>query len=156
MVISSSWSPEAPGPLFDLHVLLFAALVVPRLKRLPPAELRRRLDIRDPLPPALPRNRAEALAHYIDRLLCAARPLVRPGCLTRGLTLYRFLRRAGADVALHFGLTRAPGGVAGDGHCWLTLSGEPLAEKRDPRPLYLETFRLPGPGAPPPSAGTGR
>ena len=139
-------SARDPGPLFDLRVLLFAILVVPRLRRLPPAELARRLEPPEgtrPDPP-LSAEAAEALGRRIDRLLQRARPLVRPGCLTRGITRYRFLRRAGADVALCFGLTRREGGVAGDGHCWLTLAGQPLAERRDPRPVYLETFRLPG------------
>jgi hypothetical protein len=81
-----------------------------------------------------------------ERLLAlavrVAHPLVRTGCLTRGLTLYWFLRRAGLDVDLRFGID--PGEqAAGDAHCWLTLDGEPINEKRDPRVHYLETYRLP-------------
>lgn len=71
-----------------------------------------------------------------------ARPLVRSGCLTRGITLYWFFRRAGLDVELRFGLD--PRAIEpADGHCWLTLDGEPYLEKRDPRLHFTELYRLP-------------
>jgi hypothetical protein len=66
---------------------------------------------------------------------------VRSGCLVRGLTLYRVLRRAGAEVSLRFGV-----GPMGDGmaaHCWIVYQGQPLAEPRDPRPLFTETWSIP-------------
>jgi hypothetical protein len=84
----------------------------------------------------------------LERLVALAprvgRPLVRTGCLTRGLTLFWFLRRAGLDVELRFGLdpTNDHDGLT-DGHCWLTLNGEPFLEKRDPRPRFAEVYRLP-------------
>jgi len=67
--------------------------------------------------------------------------LVRPGCLTRGITGYYILRRAGLDVALCFGMgpVRDPGGA---GHCWLVLNGEPVLEAVDPRPAFTELVRL--------------
>jgi hypothetical protein len=33
------------------------------------------------------------------------------------------------------------------GHCWVVHDGLPLAEKRDPRPLFTEMFRIPSTGA---------
>jgi hypothetical protein len=70
-------------------------------------------------------------------MLEAARPLVRRGCLTRGLTLYASLRRAGVDVQLTFGMGPTGAAVDGyDGHCWLVLDGEPYLEQRDPRQHY--------------------
>jgi hypothetical protein len=60
------------------------------------------------------------------------------------VTLFWFLRRAGLDVELRFGLDPAPGAEV-DGHCWLTLDGEPYLEKQDPRPLFAEIYRLPLP-----------
>jgi hypothetical protein len=95
-----------------------------------------------------PRRRSPTPAEIerLDRLVALAprlaQPLVRSGCLTRGVTLFWFLRRLGLDVELRFGLD--PGGdEPTDGHCWLTLDGEPFLEKRDPRPRFSETYRLP-------------
>jgi hypothetical protein len=82
----------------------------------------------------------------LDRLMALAprvgRPLIRPGCLTRGVTLFWFLRRAGLDVELRFGLDSTCDGTP-DGHCWLALDGEPFLERRDPRPRFAELYRLP-------------
>jgi len=137
------------GRLFALHVFLFAAFAVPLL-------LRRRIDRLAPLiePAATPQpppaataattattEAVNALVERIDRLLLAGRPFIRSGCLTRGVTLYYFLRRAGADVSLRFGMGEIDGSFSG--HCWIDRDGEPLAERRDPRPLFVEMFRIP-------------
>lgn len=132
------------GRLFALRVCLFAAFAVPLL-------LRRRIDRLAPLiePAAIPLPPAaatvDALVERIDRLLLAGRPFIRSGCLTRGVTLYYFLRRAGADVSLRFGMGEIDGSFSG--HCWIDRDGEPLAERRDPRPLFVEMFRIPSQGA---------
>lgn len=140
---SSWWSAARESwtdALFPARVVLFAALVPPLLR------LRRLLDL-----PAWvePRRRAllapgpgdvEALVERIDELLIACRPAVRTGCMVRGLTLYRFLRRAGADVSLRFGVGTIRGDFAA--HCWIVYRGEPLAEDHDPRPLFTETWRI--------------
>jgi len=68
------------------------------------------------------------------------RPLVRPGCLTRGLTRYYFFRRDGMDVSLCFGMGQVKEEFAG--HCWLVKDGVPFMETRDPRPLYAEMYRI--------------
>lgn len=82
----------------------------------------------------------------IDRLVTLAprlvHPIVRTGCLTRGLTLYWFLRRSGFDAELRFGIDPS-GAESTDGHCWVALDGEPILERRDPRPRFAETYRLP-------------
>jgi hypothetical protein len=80
------------------------------------------------------------LVRRIDGWLLRARPLARSGCVTRGVTLFRFLRRAGADVSLRFGVGMVDGGVAA--HCWIVYQGEPLAEPRDPRPIFTETWAI--------------
>jgi hypothetical protein len=97
-----------------------------------------------------PRTRAVSPAEIerLDRLIALAprvgRPVVRAGCLTRGVTLFWYLRRAGLDVELRFGIevARRSGGEA-DGHCWLALNGEPFLERVDPRPRFTELYRLP-------------
>lgn len=135
--------------MLKVQVLLFG-FAVPLLLRLKLERLALWLEPPSPPSPLGNRAEAEALARRIDAWLRAGRPLVRPGCLTRGLTLYWFLRRAGFPVSLRFGI----GELAGmedhlEGHCWLVLDGEPLAERRDPRPLYTETWRIPSDGREP-------
>jgi hypothetical protein len=129
------------------EILLFAymgafASSVPLLMRLPlprlAALLTRPPARRQPSPAAV--QRLDALVALAPRV---GRPVVRSGCLTRGLTLFWFLRRAGVDVDLCFGLDPAEGDPA-DGHCWLVLDDRPFLERADPRLRFAETFRLPG------------
>lgn len=127
------------GWLLPLRVLLFG-LAVPFLLRRGPERMARLLEPPTSPPPAADPAAAEFLARRIDRWLRAAWPLVRRGCLTRGLTRYRFLRRAGFDVSLRFGVGEVDGQF--EGHCWLVRDGRPFLEKRDPRPIYTEMWRI--------------
>jgi hypothetical protein len=77
----------------------------------------------------------------VDRVLEAGRPLLRSGCMVRGLTRYYVLRQAGVDVNLCFGIGVHDGSVAG--HCWLESQDEPILERRDPRLFFTEMYRLP-------------
>ena len=81
------------------------------------------------------------------------RPVVRPGCLTRGVTLYYGLRREGLDVALCFGVGSPEGEMAG--HCWLEMDGLPLLEGTDPRIVFTEVVRVSGSGVTPREGGPG-
>jgi hypothetical protein len=116
------------------------AITVPLLMRLPLGLLSRLLSRR------VARRRAgvsaDRLADLVSLAVRAGYPLVRPGCLTRGVTLYWFLRRGGHDVELHFGLDPADEQNP-EGHCWLTLGGEPVLEKIDPARFAVELYRLP-------------
>lgn len=126
-----------------LRVLLFAA-VSPLLLRLV------RIDrLGGWLEPGRSRPadpaKLDPLVRRVDRAIRLGWPLVRRGCLVRGMTLYRFLRGAGFEVSLVFGMGQPPeeGPESGlTGHCWIELDGRPLAEKRDPRPIYAETYRI--------------
>lgn len=71
----------------------------------------------------------------------AGRRFVRRDCMTRGLTLWYFLRRAGFDAALVFGVGDVGGRM--EGHCWIERDSEPLGEKRDPKAHFTETWRYP-------------
>jgi hypothetical protein len=156
---SSWWSrrPEAVAAaaaadaLLPVRVLLFAALVplLLRVRKLPdlPAWVEPRGKA---LPTPAEPEAVGALVRRIDSLLVAGRPVVRTGCMIRGLTLYRFLRRAGADVSLRFGVGKIRGEFAA--HCWIVYRGEPLEEPHDPRPLFTETWRI----EPAPSPAWGR
>jgi Transglutaminase-like superfamily len=120
------------------------AVAAPLLARL---DLRRLQRLLEPAPrsfrrpPADPGQAVEVVGRRIDRLIRWGKPLVRPGCITRGITGYYILRRVGIDVALCFGIrpVRGPGAT---GHCWLVLDGEPLFEAADPRLAFTEMVRL--------------
>ena len=134
---------ELDGPS---ELVLFArvgtvAATVPLLMRLPLPRLAAVLSRR-------PRRGTPSAAEIerIDRLVAlaprVARPLVRNGCLTRGVTLFWFLRRSGLEVELIFGIDPDGDGDT-DGHCWLSLAGEPFLERVDPRPRVIVTYRVP-------------
>lgn len=65
-------------------------------------------------------------------------------CLSRGISRYVVLRRAGLPVELVFGLGMPNGPY--EGHCWLELDGLPYLEATDPRGVFPEVFRVPGAG----------
>jgi Transglutaminase-like superfamily len=125
-----------------LRVGAFAA-AVPMLMRLSLPRVAS-LVTRAPSNPAPSAEEIERLDRLTALAPRVARPLVRPGCLTRGVTLFWFLRRAGLDVELRFGLDPAQNGAT-EGHCWLSLDDEPFLEKVDPRPRFAELYRLPLP-----------
>lgn len=107
------------------------ALMTPLLLRLPLPRLAALLEW------TAAGRRAQGDPHVVSatvlEMLQAAHPLVRRGCLTRGLTLYYVLRRSGVDVALSFGIGKVSEGDGFEGHCWLVLDGEPYLEPSDPR-----------------------
>lgn len=84
--------------------------------------------------------RIQAIAAAVDAVLRFGAPLIRPTCITRGLILYHFLRRAGLDVALCFGAGYPFGEFAA--HCWLVHAGQPFMEPVDPRPLFTEMYQI--------------
>ncbi|MGO8871770.1 MAG: lasso peptide biosynthesis B2 protein [Acidimicrobiales bacterium] len=77
---------------------------------------------------------------WVDSIIGRGQPVVRPGCLTRGVTLYYGLRRSGVDVALCFGMGTVDGVMVG--HCWLDLDDRPLLESADPRTVFTEVVRM--------------
>jgi hypothetical protein len=121
------------------QVLLFAA-AVPFLLRLKLSRVEALLEPKNPSVPE--RDRVEQITEYIEIAMREGRPLVRPGCLTRGVTRYYFFRRDGMDVSLSFGMGQVDGKYVG--HCWLVRDGIPFMETRDPRPLYSEMHRISG------------
>ena len=122
------------------RIVLFA-VVVPLLVRLPLRTLDRLLTPRGPR--AAAPSRHDPVAEAVEAVLASADGrIVRRGCLTRGITRYFFLRRAGMPVVLRFGVGRPDGGGL-EGHCWIEHDGEPYRERRDPRPVFAETWRIP-------------
>lgn len=129
----------ANGFLF-LRIFAFAA-IVPCLMRLKLSWIAGALEPGED-PWAVDENRVRRITAYVEKAIRRGNPLVRPGCLTRGLTRYYFLRRSGMDVALCFGMGRMDSGFMG--HCWLVKDGEPYLEPQDqdPRTRYTEMYRI--------------
>ncbi|MDO8736513.1 MAG: lasso peptide biosynthesis B2 protein [Thermoleophilia bacterium] len=64
-------------------------------------------------------------------------------CLLRSLILFRFLRRQGWPVEIHFGVRKTAEGLADiTGHSWLVLEGEPFLEN-DQIGGYVTTYSYP-------------
>jgi hypothetical protein len=119
-----------------VRIALFAA-IVPLLARLPIRRLEALVE------PSRPRREVDPLRSErtirLTNLVCRfGRPMIVSLCMTRGLTLYYFLRRAGIDVSLVFGVGTVHQDFAG--HCWLTRRGEPYLEKTDPRLFFTPVY----------------
>ena len=128
-----------PDVFLFFQVLIFAA-AVPFLLRLKLARVETLLQPR--IRRSADQDRIEQIAKYVEIAIREGRPLVRPGCLTRGLTRYYFFRREGLNVSLCFGMGQVTEEFVG--HCWLLKDGVPFLETRDPRPLYAEMYRISG------------
>jgi hypothetical protein len=133
---AGEWVREILG---SSRVLAFAA-IVPLLMRLPMHRIAAVVEPRR-APDACSAARERVVITRVDRVLWAARGALKPTCLTRGLTRFYFLRRAGVPVALCFGVGEPDGRFAG--HCWLVRDGEPFLERTDPRDTFTETVRIP-------------
>ena len=85
---------------------------------------------------------ARKIITCIDSLLATERrPPGRSRCLTRGLSLFYFLRKARLDVSLCFGIGKINGQFIG--HCWLLKDGEPFLEAQDPRTVFTAIYAMP-------------
>jgi len=126
-----------PDVFLFFQVLFFAA-AVPFLLRLKLSRVKALLEPR--IPSLADRDRVEQITEYVEMAIREGSPLVRPGCLTRGVTRYYFFRRDGMDVSLCFGMGQVKEEFVG--HCWLVKDGVPFMETRDPRTLYAEMYRI--------------
>lgn len=121
------------------------ALVAPLLAHLSLPRLESVLEPRR-FPKALEgcevQRETDRVAKVVASLIRRGRPLIRSGCLTRGITRYWLLRRSGIDVSLCFGT-----GTINEefkAHCWIDHHGLPILESTDPRVRFTEIARIPG------------
>lgn len=148
--IGTAMTALAPREPSRLRKLVKAARVVvvgasvPALMRLPLARLARVLEpVGEVTPADDPPAAIEQTLNLVDAALVRARPLAREGCLTRSVTRYWFLRRAGVDVALVFGTGSIDGEI--QAHCWLSYADEPLREPEEAT-AFVELVRIVRPG----------
>jgi transglutaminase superfamily protein len=107
-----------------------------RLYSLP--SLLQRLTPRRGRQPPLPLRELEPLVVLMVQLChlqLFRRSYFPRACLRQALTLYYVLTRLGYPVTLHFGVSKV--GEALDGHSWVTVAGQPVAER-----LPLEQWRI--------------
>lgn len=128
-----------------LRILLFAlsvpALMYFRLQVLS-ALLERRLA--STASPRSDPTKSELIIRFVDLAINFGTPFVRPKCLTRSLTLYYFLRRAGLKLSLCFGARLRDGELTSEpGHCWLLQDGIPFLENNDTHAGFIPIFRIP-------------
>lgn len=121
---------------------LFLALFMPLLLRLRLTTLMRYFEPQTLAEP--PGSSAERQGQVVLWALEFARPLVRSGCLVRGLTLYGSLRRVGWNISLCFGV--APWKQGFTGHCWLTREGRPFLEPEGEGPGFSPVLQFPRKG----------
>ena len=119
------------------------AVATRALRRLNLVTLQRVLEPRRTrtLSGAAARTTGAEYASIVDAVIRRGKPLVPPGCLTRGITLYALLRRAGVDVVLRYGINADLNGRA-EGHCWLEYDGAPFLERSDPHASFTSVARL--------------
>jgi len=117
--------------------------MVPLLVRLPLPRLAALLDRAGRRAPRSPSRYCQPaqVNRYLQIAQQAGRPLIRRGCLTRGLTLYWFLVRAGRPVQLCFGMGQVEEELAG--HCWVTMAGEPILEPAPPEDTFSTLYTIP-------------
>lgn len=124
--------------------VLAIGISVPLLMRLPLPRLARVLEPGRAVEAADdPAAVIERTIWLVDAALLRGRPVVREGCLTRSITRYWFLRRAGIDVSLAFGTGRVDGRI--EAHCWLVHEGRALREP-DEGMTFSELVRIRRPG----------
>ncbi|MHB8143664.1 MAG: lasso peptide biosynthesis B2 protein [Thermoleophilia bacterium] len=135
-----------------LQILTTLVMLPRRIRRLSLLDLLNRMD------PGVgtghqDRLKLEKTVGFVDSLL-KYRVFRRYGkCLLRSLLLFRFLRRQGWPVEIHFGVRRTaaeppaaidpiPNNPGITGHSWLVLGGNLFLEE-EPHEEYATTFSYP-------------
>ena len=131
---------KTPNDILLVLRLYFFIAISPALLRLKIPRLATILEPKQCLPPAN-HSRIQKIIRYVDLIFQVGSPTGSSVCLTRGITLYYFLRRVGLDVAICFGMGTVEENYVG--HCWLVRNWEPFLETQDPRLLFTEVYRFP-------------
>lgn len=137
-----------------LQILSMLTLLPWQIRRLSLPELLSKLSA-GVSPSRRDEERLRKTVGFVDSLL-KYRFFQRYGtCLLRSLVLFKFLRRQGWPVELHFGVRKAGADAVRDrissqpvhfditGHSWLVLMGEPFLEDRGHAAEFATTYRFP-------------
>ncbi|RMD98761.1 MAG: lasso peptide biosynthesis B2 protein [Deltaproteobacteria bacterium] len=127
------------GLLLVLEIFGFAALL-PLFLLFPLPSLLRHLEPRRK-PRSVDPEKVARIERCVDAVIELGKPLIRSRCLTRTLTHFFFLSRAGLELEVCFGMGKRKGELVG--HCWLMRGGAPYLEAEDPRCAYAETYVYP-------------
>jgi hypothetical protein len=117
--------------------LLMRLVPLPRAMQLV-APRRARRPARDPEEAG---REAERLARLLDSVLAADFWVFTPTCWKRAPVLHRYLALRGVRTRVLFGVRRAAGADALDGHAWLEAGGRPVFESTPPD--YKITYSFP-------------
>lgn len=112
--------------LLRLHIRLYS-LLVPLIVRLP---FKLMLAVNDPPSWLKPYTglAVSLIQSAVHRCLQNPRMMRRRKCLRHGLVLHHFLKLAGYNPQLHFGVYPAPDSRGKlHGHCWVCLGGQPVS-----------------------------
>jgi hypothetical protein len=139
------WAVRVGLWLCGLPILLRRHPLPAFLRRLTPVRGRRECG----RPLALPH--ATRVVVRVCRLWCFRLPIFPQACLRRALALYYVLTRLGYAVEIHFGIRRA--GEALHGHSWVTVQGQPVAERARPD-VFAIVYSYPSVAARSPREGT--
>lgn len=115
--------------------------ITPLLLRLPMRHLERLL-LRGRCHAAVSLHEVTEIVGTSDRICRLGCRLIRHKCTVRGLTLFYFLRKAGVELDLVFGVGSVKEKFAA--HCWLAVDGEPYLETVDPRLFFTPMYVIHG------------
>lgn len=81
------------------------------------------------------------IVNAVNKILGIGFFIFHPTCLKKSLILYHFLRKAGMNVVIHFGVKK--NGCALDGHSWITKNGERLYDNLETVDDFSITYSYP-------------
>lgn len=130
-----------PSDLWLFLQILLTLIFLPTLiRRFSLPDLLKRLDP-GVLPHRQSKARLEKTVGFVDTLI-RYRAFQRYGeCLLRSLILFRFLRRQGWPVEIHFGVRKvSENSPQITGHSWLVLERQPFLEKESQQDTFSTTY----------------
>ena len=83
----------------------------------------------------------DLIVKAVNKILGAGFFIYHPTCLKKSLILYHFLKKAGMNVVIHFGVRKRDGAL--DGHSWITKKGKRIYDNLDTVDDFSITYSYP-------------